>query len=85
MVEAARRQANTPTNIKYVQGHAEDLRGIVDANSVDLLISGSLASDTIKMLIRDSVKPRPHIGSTGSGCGRRRVEFYGQEEPPHSG
>lgn len=40
MVIAAQRQTNSP-NIKYVQGQAEDLKGIIEADSVDLLISGS--------------------------------------------
>lgn len=43
MVQAAQRQAGADSspNIKYVQGRGEDLRGVVEADSVDLLISGS--------------------------------------------
>lgn len=46
MVIAAQRQTNSP-NIKYVQGQAEDLKGVVEANSVDLLISG-LSHDCVE-------------------------------------
>ncbi|KAF9456672.1 S-adenosyl-L-methionine-dependent methyltransferase [Collybia nuda] len=42
MVTAAQRTSTIP-NIKYVQGHAENLKGIVEPDSVDLLISAQAA------------------------------------------
>lgn len=74
--------------ISFVQGNAEDTRGILRDNSVDLLVSGWYSRKFMNLLANksvDNVKHRRVTGLTGQKFGLKLEEYCGQAVLRHSG